>query len=338
MSLEIEDARWRAFVDHRPEATPFHDPAWARLLADCYGFKPFALALEHDLGGEIVAGIPILAVTGVGRRRRWIALPFTDSVAPLGESEHVARLMSTIVAEQARTRVPPTEIRAAVEGGDQVTRGVVHTLALGPDAEAVRRTFHRSQVQRGIARSERDGVSVRRATDRADLLDTFYSLHLNTRRRQGVPIQPRRFFELLWDRVLAGGGGELLIADAARQPLAAAVFLRRGARIVYKFGASDPSAWDLRPNHAIFWEAIRTGCETGAEELDFGRTDLGNDGLRSFKAGWGTVERPLVYTFVGAPSPESSSGRAERALGVVIRHAPLTVCRILGERLYRYAA
>jgi CelD/BcsL family acetyltransferase involved in cellulose biosynthesis len=170
------------------------------------------------------------------------------------------------------------------------------------------------------------------------MLDSFYSLHLATRRRQGVPIQPRRFFQLLWDRVLARGGGELLVAEAGGHALAAAVFLRRGGRIVYKFGASDSSSWDLRPNHAIFWEAIRAGCETGAEELDFGRTDLGNDGLRAFKAGWGTVERPLVYTFVGAQPRGGGSGTAHRALGAVIRRSPPAVCRVLGERLYRYAS
>ena len=234
--------------------------------------------------------------------------------------------------------MPPSEIRAAVDAGVHVTRGVVHTLRLEPDAEAVRRTFHRSQVQRGIARAQRDGVLVRRGTERADLLDTFYSLHLITRRRQGVPIQPRRFFELLWARLLSEGRGELLVAHLADRPLAAAVFLRRGGRIVYKFGASDPSAWDLRPNHAIFWEAIRTGCEDGAEELDFGRTELGNEGLRSFKSGWGTEERALVYTFLGAAPSEDPSGRAQRVLGAVIRNAPPTVCRVLGERLYRYAA
>jgi len=335
--LEVEDQRWRAHVERRPEATPFHDPAWARLLGDCYGFEPFVLAVERVPHGELAAGVPMLAVSSLRRRRRWVALPFTDALSPLGDADDTAGLIAAVAVAQARAGAASTEIRAAVDGGVQHVRGIVHTLELGPDAEAVRRTFHRSQVQRGIARAEREGVSVRRATARTDLLDTFYALHLATRRRLGVPIQPRRFFSLLWERVLATGRGELLIAEADGRPLAAAVFLRRGGRIVYKFGASDPSSWNLRPNHAVFWEAIRAGCETGAAELDFGRTDLGNEGLRAFKAGWGAIERPLVYTYIGT-APAGESGRGQRALGTVIRHAPPAVCRVLGERLYRYAA
>jgi lipid II:glycine glycyltransferase (peptidoglycan interpeptide bridge formation enzyme) len=215
--------------------------------------------------------------------------------------------------------------------------GYEHALALDRDVEVVKATFSRSQVTRNIARASREGVAVRRGLDPDDLLGVFYDLHLRTRRRQGVPIQPRRFFRLLWDRFLAHGRGVVFVAEVDGQPVAAAVFLGWKRVLVYKFGASDEAAWPRRPNHALFWEAIQWGCQEGFEMLDFGRTDLGNEGLRAFKAGWGTSETALVYSTLGRPAGVPAGGRLGGAMSAVIKRSPVNVCQFVGERLYRYA-
>jgi CelD/BcsL family acetyltransferase involved in cellulose biosynthesis len=131
-----------------------------------------------------------------------------------------------------------------------------------------------------------------------------------------------------------------LIVEAAGQPIAAAVLLTWNGTVIYKFGASDESSWSLRPNHLLFWHAIRAACEQGGRWFDFGRTDIGQEGLRNFKLSWGAVEEPLFYGMVGG-TPESApsgEGIATRVLGPVIRHGPLLLCRAAGETLYRYVA
>src|SRR5262249_17601327 len=79
------------------------------------------------------------------------------------------------------------------------------------------------------------------------------------------------------------------------------------------------------PNHLLFWHAIRAACERGCRWFDFGRTDIGQEGLRNFKLSWGAVEEPLVYaTLDGQPgSAPPAEGMAVRLLGPVIRHGPL---------------
>jgi CelD/BcsL family acetyltransferase involved in cellulose biosynthesis len=119
-------------------------------------------------------------------------------------------------------------------------------------------------------------------------------------------------------------------------PLAAAVFLRWNRTLVYKFGASDPARLDLRPNHALFWRAVEAAFEDGDSRVDFGRTDADNAGLRAFKSQWGAEETPLVYaTSDTAPTARTLAPRLSRR---VIQVAPSWVCRVLGERLYRYAS
>jgi CelD/BcsL family acetyltransferase involved in cellulose biosynthesis len=338
--LELEDPRWAAFVSNGAGGTPFHHPAWAQLLAETYGYRGFALAV-CDEGGRPTAGVPLLEVRTLSRRRRWISLPFTDECAPLAPDAAARHdLAAALARAQERLRAPAIEVRGALEeiGWRTGADAVVHVLDLGEDLEATRKRFSRSRVVRNISRAEREGVVVRRAAGAADL-EAFYALHARTRRRQGVPVQPRRFFELIWSRLVERDLAFILLADAGpRRAVAGALFLAWNGTTIYKFGASDPESLPHRPNHLIFWTAIQEACARGDRRFDFGRTDLGNDGLRSFKSGWGAAERPLAYSTLERGAADGAEGFAARAMGVAIRRGPAWVCRGVGETLYRYAA
>jgi len=339
--LETADPRWAGFVAAHPAATPFHHPNWTQLVAGCYGFRSFALALT-DATGAIRAGLPVVEVRHFRGGPKWVSLPYTDYCPPLvSEGQEEEQLIAALERTSRAAGVRQVEIRAPVAGDSAADpMALRHVLALDRDPAQVYAGFHRSQVQRNIRRAEREGLTVRQATHPRDLTDTFYRLHLRTRRRQGVPVQPRRFFSLLWENTISTGLGSVLIVEVSAQPIAAAVFLAWNGTVIYKFGASDDSNWSLRPNHLLFWHAIRAACEQGSRWFDFGRTDIGQEGLRNFKLSWGAAEEPLVYgTLGGKPGSASpADGTAARMLGPVIRHGPLLFCRAFGETLYRYVA
>ena len=339
--LELTDSRWTDFVAAHPIATPFHHPDWTRLVAGCYGFRAFALAVS-DAAGVIRAGLPVVEVRHFRGGPKWVSLPYTDYCPPLvSERQEEEELAAALQRAGRAAGVRRVEVRAPIAGGSASgPTALRHVLALGRNPAEVYAGFHRSQVQRNIRRAEREGLTVRRATRPHDLVDTFYRLHLRTRRRQGVPVQPRRFFRLLWEHAIANGLGSVLIVEVSGQPIAAAVLLAWNGTVIYKFGASDASRWSLRPNHLLFWHAIRAACEQGYRWFDFGRTDIGQEGLRNFKLSWGAVEEPLLYgTLGGRPGlAPAAGGMATRMLGPVIRHGPLLLSRAFGETLYRYVA
>ena len=68
-----------------------------------------------------------------------------------------------------------------------------------------------------------------------------------------------------------------------------------GNKAVFKFGASDERFQTFRPTNLVFWDAIQFLAQKGFETLHFGRTSLGNDGLRRFKSSWGTTEETINY-------------------------------------------
>jgi len=342
--LEIDDKRWIRFLECVPGALPFHHPSWARLLADCYGYRAFALVLEN--GDGVAAGIPAIEIRTVLGGRAWISLPFTDYSPPLARDERlVPSLLAELHATRKAERISRVEIRAPVAGPQvcPLPAGFLHVLRLAPDPAGVFRRFHRSQVQQRIVKAEREGVTVRRGSSKEDLTQTFYELHLDTRRRLGVPIQPRRYFELLWERILAPGRGFVLLAYWNAIPIAGAVFLAWNGAMTYKYSASHQEFWKLRPNNLVIWNAIRWGCENGFHTFDFGRTYPGNEGLRSFKGAWGTTETTLSFsTLYGSPNQARSRAaemlRASEMLRWPIQKMPPWFCRLVGELAYRHAA
>ena len=347
--LALDDPRWCAFVRSHPQALIFHRPEWGQAVSSSYGWRAFVLA---QLGneGRIDAGIPVISLRDLRRRERWVSLPFSDLCPPLlSDSISASEFAGSLEQARLDAGVVSFEVRGALAGFQhrQHRQAVLHTTALSRDADELFARFHRSQVQRNIRRAEREQMHVRELAGRRDFVDVFYGLHARTRRRQGMPVQPRRFFVSLWEHLLAGEMGErqgrLVLVDMPGRPAIAGALLLAGSRtLTYKYGASDPAFWGLRPNHLLFAYALRSACEAGFEQFDWGRSDLEDRGLRDFKSGWAASETDLVHTTLSAEERPAAAGGQEGAAmhtaRALLRHSPVFACRAAGELFYRFAA
>src|SRR5437762_1341259 len=196
-----DDRGWQRIVEDHPDATPFHLPGWSRVVAETYGFPSFVLRAG---GARPVAGIPVVQVTSLLGHRRLVALPFTDHCPPLVDGSHDEGEFADALARwRAATGAGPLEVRAELPGGGggSFVVGTRSILDLERDADAVFRRTHRNRVQRRVRRARELGVMITLGRS-VDDLETFYSLHCRTRRRQGVPVQPTR--------VLGGGWAHLI--------------------------------------------------------------------------------------------------------------------------------
>jgi len=335
----IADPEWLALVERSPAAEAFHHPLWLELLRAQYGYELQACCVIGSRGIE--AGIPFARIESRLTGRRLVAIPFSDTCPPLlardASPAALDALGPALAAEAERGGLDLT-VHSPLPSipGAFVRPGFLrHLLPLAGDLTEIEGRYSKSQVKRGIKKAQREGLEAQRRTDR-EALDAFYALHVRTRRRLGVPTQPKRFirrFEALFD---AGLGFVELILDGER-PVAAAVFLTCNGTVTYKYGASDADALAKRPNNLLFAEVIRWACESGFQTLDFGRTDADNEGLRSFKRSWGAEEVELAYTYLADRPPEPGPGRRDRLLGTAIRRSPAFVGRLIGEALYRHA-
>lgn len=333
----LRDPRWGELLHASDDALAFHHPAWLELLRDQYGYEMGAWTVPGP-GGALSAGLPFAHVASRLTGRRLVALPFSDLCPPVlarGAGPHTLEALTESITLSGARNGLPIEVRAALPGapGASEPRFHRHVLGLTPDVAQVVAGFPRSQVRRGIAKAQRMGVTVGRRTDLA-ALDAFYALHLRTRRRLGVPTQPKSFIRR-FAGLFADGLGFVSLATWEQRTIAAAVFLSFGDTLIYKYGASDPRYLDKRPNNALFMDAITWGCTNGHRRLDFGRTDLDNPGLRAFKLGWGAREESLSYTHFPPRGPEGE-GQAQRWAGAAIRRLPPSFGRLAGAALYRH--
>ena len=324
-----------------PAATAFHHPAWIAAVSETYGYPAFVLGWRTS-ASRLAGGLPVVQVSNPLGGRKLVSLPFTDHCPPVFEDGMVPPdFVDAVLRWRTDRGGPRLEVRAplgaaAVQRGAQpLVVGTRQVVALDPDSDALFRRLHRNRIQKRVRRARELGVDVTLSRSR-DELETFYRLHCETRRRQGVPVQPHRFIERLWERLVEPGLGFVLTARLGELAVATALFLVWNRGLIYKYGASDSSRWNLGANFLVHWTAIEWGCGNGCRTYDLGRTDAGHESLRAFKAAWGGDELPLVYTHIGRQA--SRLGGTPSSLAGVIRHSPTVVCRALGELLYRYAA
>jgi hypothetical protein len=335
----LGDPGWDQSVSALPGASFFHRSAWARVLHQAYGFTP------HYFGtfahGRLQSLLPLMEVDSWATGRRAVSLPFTDACSALASGpDRFGPLWSAALRTARDRRWTYVELR----GGAQLLDGAPtsfsfwgHRLPLTPDPDDL---FARASgaARRGVRLAQANGLTIE-VSHTAAAMVTFYRLLGPTRQRHGVPPQPFRFFEALHQEVISRRQGCVILAYFGHTPVAGAVFLHAGRKAIYKYGASL-SAWQhLRPNNLLIWEAIAWHARHGFDEMCFGRTARGNEGLRRFKLGWGTEESQLDY-FSYHPrsarfvSPAASTQPWQRR---IFQTLPLPFSRLLGAALYKHA-
>lgn len=331
---------WLKMVQSHQHAGIFHHPQWLTMLRETYGYEVFAVCVRE--AGNITAAVPFADIKSPLTGRRWVSLPFSDHCRPLvhtGDPEALESLVEFLWRKQSEG-IPKIEVRWNVETSQPVFHDaafVLHTLDLRDGYEVLAGRFEKQTLRRSIQKASKSGVLVREGTSENDL-DIFYALQVNTRKRLGVPAQPRGFFEAVWHHMMQSGLGFLLIAEKEGKPLAANMYFRFGTTVYYKYGASDFRYKEFRPSHAVMNEAIRKACAEGAMLFDFGRSDRDGEGLRRFKSGWGSTEAPLVYTRLGGHPVTNGRSGIKQLVGNVIKHTPEFVCRMSGRLLYKHFA
>ena len=332
----LVDREWDDAISAHPDATIFHSTAWVRVLVDTYGHRP--CYVQISLNGGLLALVPMMEVQSVLTRSRGICLPFSDYCAPLTFSGFGHELVTQKLQQIAHERcwsyfeLRSHSIVPVNTPASESYYGHFLDLRIGP--EALISNFS-SSVKRAVRKAQRSGLNVSIQSS-PDAMAQFYELHVRTRRRHGVPPQPRSFFINIQRHLLNPGFGFIVLVECQKDPIAAAIFFRLGRHAIYKFGASDERLQELRANNLAMFEGIRSLAEGGAETLHFGRTDKENEGLRHFKLSWGATEETLDYVRFDTSSgswkhPRDSRSTSHRR---IFRALPASLNRLAGAMIY----
>ena len=334
------DPLWRNLVDQVPSSV-FHSPSWMQVLTDTYGWAISAYVLLDDRG-EPKAGIPYCRITDM-LGDRIVALPFSDYCDPLvNDAECWRSLIDRLVPEQR-----PINVRCLhndVPLGDErfalVKQAKWHRLDLRPELDALWGAMHDS-THRAIRKSQRENLEVRVAQSEQELR-TFFEMHLKVRKyKYGLLAQPYSFFQNIWRHFVDRQQGFLLLAISEDKIVAGDFFIEWKDTLYYKFNASLPGDLSHRPNDLLIWEGIQHGKNRGRAYLDFGLSDIDQEGLVRYKRKFGTEEKTISFLRHepnGGPTPAEKEMRA--LLGKLTNRftnqlVPDSVTEQAGEDLYR---
>jgi CelD/BcsL family acetyltransferase involved in cellulose biosynthesis len=341
----LKDSRWDALLDRHPRASVFHSRAWLEALRKTYGYESIAFTTSAP-GEELHDGFVFCRVESWLTGHRLVSLPFSDYCEPLVRDPEDLPLFVKCLQDESRTgqwryvEIRPLE-SALMEtsASHAVTEYTLHRLDLRPDLDTIFRSFHKDSIQRKISRSIREGLTCKAGRSEL-LLDAFYRLLITTRRRHGVPPQPKNWFRNLI--ACFGEALQICVAYAGTRPVAAMLTLRHKDTLVYKYGASDPRFNNLGSMHCLYWESIQRAKHLGLYLFDLGRSDAHQIGLIRFKSRWGAVQSRLTYLRLTPSSkplhmfePAGTTWKT-RAAKNIFAHAPSFVLPTLGSLLYKH--
>ncbi len=295
----LNDSRWVEFLSGQPAASIFHTPGWLRALQRTYGYEPVVFTTAAP-GTGLRNGLVFCEVKSWLTGRRMVSLPFSDHCQPLGDRCDVSAILECLRSDAGREHWKYIEVRPArdpaiFEGDCQFSKSKtfsLHRIDLRPDIKTIYHGFHESCVRRKIKRAERESLTYQCGASELEL-KKFWHLLLLTRRRHQLPPQPVEWFRNLMSTL--GDKITIHVLSKGPDPVASILTLAYKHSLMYKYGCSDAKFHNLGGMSLLIWKAIQNGKEMGAEELDLGRSDAGDPGLRAFKEHLGAVGSQLNY-------------------------------------------
>ncbi len=341
----LKDPRWEELLERHPSASVFHSGAWLEALRKTYGYESIAYTTCAP-GEPLHDGLVFCRVESWLTGRRLVSLPFSDYCEPLVRENGDLQIFVQKLQEEARSgpwryiEIRPLESLGLLAPLRHASaKYTLHRLDLRPDLPTLFRGFHKSSIQRKIKRAKREGLTYQAGTSES-ILDAFYRLLTITRRRHGVPPQPKIWFRNLIE--CFGPALQISIALKGQRPIAGMLTLRHKNTLVYKYGGSDTRFNNLGSMHCLYWESIQRAKALGLEVFDLGRSDADQTGLITFKSRWGATPSNLTY-FRFAPSHDpvhwfepSGITWKTRVAKSMIAHAPTAVLPPLGSLLYKH--
>ena len=345
MPLEIEIInpldydQWDKLITESNQYSFFHSCSWIKVLRESYGYKPYFLILKNK--EEFSAVLPFMEVNSRYNGRRGVSLPFSDYCNPMIRDETSAqRLLKRAIDFGKTSNWKFLDMHGGeifFQGKNSSSEYYGHSLKLKAEPNKILKHF-RDSNRRNIKKAVTSGVEIHQSNSLHSMRE-FYRLHCLTRKRHQLPVQPFLFFRKIHEHIISKKSGFIIKALYDDKIVGGAIFFHFGNKAMFKFGASDLRYQHLRMNNLIMWEAIKWYAVNGYESFCFGRTDMGNVGLRQFKQGWGTEEYRIKYFKYDLKADaviKDNTDHMDFMLHFVFSKMPVSISQILGAWFYRY--
>ncbi|MHB1499552.1 MAG: lipid II:glycine glycyltransferase FemX [Candidatus Dormibacteria bacterium] len=298
--------RWDRFVGDACGGVLMQSWGWGELKRR-HGWRVMRIMAAETATGEPVGALQVLhrplAPGGFG----WAYAPRGPALRSPADQSVAAALVARAGRELRRPRVMALRLDPEWNKDDPAAAALRRALGLRParydiqhrdtwlvdlaaGEEAVLASLPAS-TRRNIRIAERSGVLVGRERTSAAVAE-FYQLHLATVQRQGFTTRPCSYYEAACDELQAG----VFTARHQGTPLASAIAVAFGSRLIYLYGGTSTAAPQVRAPYALHWAVIRWGLARGCSVYDMWGVPRHFDpanpahGYATFKTRWGGAQ------------------------------------------------
>lgn len=290
VSEEISDSNWDEFLAKTPGGHHVQTSLWAQVKATLKWKTVRIIVTKKD---RIVAGaqlllrsiMPFITVAYltkgpvIGGEGISIAEAIIQYVIRISQEKHVLMLViqppndgKEIASLLATLGFQPSSLELAP------TASVI--LDLSPTEDQILKGMKR-RTRNNIHRSEQAGIKVREGKE-SDL-EIFYQLHIATSQRQKFFSYSKEYYRHMWHVFEPHEYIGLLVAEHDNKPISALLLIPFGNTVIAKIIGWSGEHSDLRPNDAIFWNAIKWSKMHGYLFFDFEGID--SQGAKAVLAG-----------------------------------------------------
>lgn len=340
MKIEIfEDSpgRWDEYVLNNDNASIYHLHDWGTFFKHIYKFKSLNLVVYE---GNVIVGITtLILMRNHLMKKMFVSLPYFCVGGILADNSYVEKLILKKVKELTIShKCSYTLLRNAQinnkSGYDYIDRQkATFVLPLETDSEKVFSRFER-QVRRRIRKGYKSGCEIDISKK---YLDDFYDIYRRNMRHLGSPAHKKAFYTEILNQF--PDNYTFLVVLNKKKVVGAQLLSYFKNKIYLPLASSLREYNEYSPNHLLYWESIKFGCENGYEFCDFGRSTIGS-GPYIFKKQWNAKEYPLSYCyFYSKGNMNNQNGHSYGKLRLVSqlwKQMPLKTTNILGPYLSKW--
>jgi hypothetical protein len=291
--------------------------------------------LGYFENNTLISAIPFVEKKTCFNRIKLISLPFTDYISYGKELPDTFISLLKVYLNKKYTSI---ELRSWVSLINKPKPAFCrHFLNLDIGYENIKLGY-RKNTHRNIIKSKKNNLTFKISKDIASI-DEFYKLNILTRKKHGLPPQPKSFFINIYNYLFENNLGFVATVYTDKKAIASAIFFTYKNTIIYKYGASDSKNLILRPNNFLFDSMLNYACNNNYSFFDFGICSKNNFGLRRFKLGWGTIEEDISYVLINRTGIHPYNKKnVNNIIHTIFKILPSKLNVLLGELLYKYIA
>lgn len=292
----LEEGRWRAFVERHPDASLFHTPEMHRVFAEARGHRPAVLA-ALDAAGEVRALMTTVSIATVGGPLRSLTTRHVAFAGPLvdGDAAALRALLSSYRRDATRglfTEVrhvadPASSIEMLAGSGFRHEPHLNYLIDLTISEDELWKKVA-SSARRNVQKARRLGVSIEEVDGRSGI-DEAYPVLAEVYHRIKVPLPDRSLFDAA-SRILGPlGRFRVLLARHDGSTIGALTLLVHRGVMTYWYTGTRHEFWSHRPGDLLVAHALEMGRTLGCRVFDFGGAGRPDEpyGVRDFKAKYG---------------------------------------------------